>query len=756
MTTSTDVNRRIRPNPFAFASDTTFRFALLITGVAGATPSVWEKIWTATHFPDVKRTLTTCLERFPLALPLNPESAYFDLEHRREAVGTCFQSISHRGALAGLTGLAGVFLLTVILYWIAPMWRIRRRNLIPLPIEVLPGMSGELERLQQDAGIHKSVRFLVDPVNPRVGALAFGSVARRYVLLNRGLIDCFEKDPAAFRAILRHELAHVRNRDIDVAYLTMFIWWAFFLLAIVPLFVILTLQAIHFHDFSLVFRAGWRAALLTIVVLLIRNSTLRARESYADVRASIWDGPTGALKRVLHDDGSRRRRSGSWPSFFRVHPPSALRRVALDDPRPLLTIGFWEALAASVVVSHAFESTATALGQVFWDRIDYWLAAWMLGPFLADVVALGVWRAAYADYLTGGDASLRSNLVGVGLGLGLAVGRLTTLPAGLINEMNMLGMAVPVSVRLIGIATVMLGSWLFVRWFAAAASAWMPALTNRSSPLLITIAALVVAALVLAELLPTVLWLQTYLNDIGYHPVAGLVAFLTPIFGTGMRGPVRAMSSLVFFTLLWAYPLAGARWPTQHGSHPAWLTLDGPAALKPHTDSTCTRTKSAALLGLAMAMLLLLAILVLWLRVGQQVPLDQRQNPEWRGKFHGSIWGLTALLAMVAGVVATVRAPVLRLAHGLLAASVTGTIGAVMSCAILIVDGCGVSEFGLSSASIICSRSDMAAIVGDGVPLVFRLSGYTALVGILLTAGIINFLHWLRRRRASPDLDLSE
>ena len=42
--------RRPRLNPFAFPSDTAFRFGLLVTAVIGANLYVWE--WIATEFAD--------------------------------------------------------------------------------------------------------------------------------------------------------------------------------------------------------------------------------------------------------------------------------------------------------------------------------------------------------------------------------------------------------------------------------------------------------------------------------------------------------------------------------------------------------------------------------------------------------------------------------------------------------------------------------------------------------------------------------
>ena len=40
---------------------------------------------------------------------------------------------------------------------------------------------------------------------------------------------------------------------------------------------------------------GWRIVPLAALVYLTGAAILRARELYADVRASVWDGPDGAL-----------------------------------------------------------------------------------------------------------------------------------------------------------------------------------------------------------------------------------------------------------------------------------------------------------------------------------------------------------------------------------------------------------------------------------------------------------------------------
>jgi hypothetical protein len=78
------------------------------------------------------------------------------------------------------------------------------------------------------------MNLLVDLLDGRVTALAFGRVGKRYVLLSRGLIALHHTDPGAFRAIILHELAHLRNRDVDIAYLTLISSWIFSRMVAIP------------------------------------------------------------------------------------------------------------------------------------------------------------------------------------------------------------------------------------------------------------------------------------------------------------------------------------------------------------------------------------------------------------------------------------------------------------------------------------------------------------------------------------------
>jgi len=84
-----------------------------------------------------------------------------------------------------------------------------------------------------------------------------------------------------FRAIMRHELAHLRNGDIDKTYFSVAIWWAFVITALVPFaasFVRPFAVSFIFQDLTLYLNIILRVLALTALVLLMRNAVLRARE----------------------------------------------------------------------------------------------------------------------------------------------------------------------------------------------------------------------------------------------------------------------------------------------------------------------------------------------------------------------------------------------------------------------------------------------------------------------------------------------
>jgi Zn-dependent protease with chaperone function len=97
-----------------------------------------------------------------------------------------------------------------------------------------------------------------------------------------------------------HELSHIRNRDIDQTYLAIAIWRAFVVTALLPLAGLLIFSRQLSWPPLL-----WRVVVLALLVYLLRNSILRAREWDADARVAELD-PGTSLGAVLADLPPRR------------------------------------------------------------------------------------------------------------------------------------------------------------------------------------------------------------------------------------------------------------------------------------------------------------------------------------------------------------------------------------------------------------------------------------------------------------------
>ena len=180
-------------------------------------------------------------------------------------------------------GLAGVGVLVVMagaIFLAQPWWYRRRRHLSELTGDGAAELMSRLEGVRQRAGTGPVV-WLLQPLNARLSAFAFGRPGRRFVAVSGGAAVAAVRKPAAFDAVILHELAHVKNRDIDQTYLALAIWRAFVVAALLPLVVTVIVQG-YLGGWQ---RFLWRIAVLTLIVYLLRNAVLRSREFDADARA---------------------------------------------------------------------------------------------------------------------------------------------------------------------------------------------------------------------------------------------------------------------------------------------------------------------------------------------------------------------------------------------------------------------------------------------------------------------------------------
>lgn len=579
-------NRTRRLNPFAFPSDTDFRFVLLIVSVLGASLFIYEA--------------------FYFLVPVNLEHYYVDLKcYQATKAFECFTSDAR--AVVEWIGLGMALLLGVAgaIYWAFPAWKIWRGGLKPLSIEnAPPAMVTYLSDLCREAGLSRYPIFLLNPYSSASSGVTFGRLRRYYVSINSGLVMQFQTDRPAFQAIVLHELGHIRNADVDKTYLTISIGWAFAATALLLLGTMLFLEARHFDQIlqlffnPLFFNPLWRILCFVVLIYLIRNAILRAREVYADVRASVWDGQAGALSRVLE---FLPRLKGRWQGLLLTHPDPEERCRILDNTSKLFQQGFWDIFVTGIIATSVLPNFSWLLGT------------WLLGqPFTGDtllyggpdglgiafallvvgIVGLGMWRTTFANQALG-EVGFNTIRVSFALTLGLLLGQILSIIAsqagyGYFTEVGIWHTTLTASlsqalVSLVLSLLLLVILFLFLRWMIVSATLWLEVAARSSSPRRTYWIAFAIASGILGiwfGRLSVILKSAQNLPDMQslMNAVPGLLS-LTP------EGSVRlsivfplSQDPLVFLALigLWTYPLAAWLWRKKTASvtRSSWAFLE--------------------------------------------------------------------------------------------------------------------------------------------------------------------------------------
>jgi Zn-dependent protease with chaperone function len=643
-----------RVDPFLLPSVTTGRFLLLITAVVGVSLFAYNFVYLA--FVQGKTTTEV------------RDAAWW-------MIG---------GVIVLLVGTAGIYLAM-------PGWIIRRRRLARLIVDDSPELSEEVTRLASEAGVPRPPVVLVDVFNTSASALVFGRPRRRYMLLNGGLVTQFSTDIAAFRATVRHELAHLRNRDVDQTYLAIAVWYSFLLTALAPLAVTMLLEP----GWYLV-GMSWRLLVLAVIVLLFRNAILRRREYGADARALQLDGPHGALRRVLAGSAASRSRAATprsrwWP--FRTHPPTAMREAALDNPKALFKLGFWDALGAGLVATIAFGNATMLINALLAEPAPLTIR-WTAGLFFAPLAAVGItagsWRTVLFAQNTGGQP-VGTLAVGVGLGCGMLLGEPLSLSASITGFWGVGPAPSPLLVTVAVLALVM-ATVLFAAWIRSSALAWLPTVSGRALRVVV-IAAIVASAVVLT----VVLGYWRMLHDL--HPLIPIlteqaVTNYAMLSASAWPGPqwlwmalnhelilhiVRQDPIVVTVVVLWLFPVAGL----------LWRRSPSVAGRSSEIPKRSRRPTLIVLIGLAGGAAYAAALLLCRALVHTSMTTnDWVASADFLQVFaHWQIAGAVAAQAAVAlGVALWVGS--FRVIWGLFAAFITGTVATAAMLGAIVVGGC--------------------------------------------------------------------
>ena len=456
--------RRPRLNPFAFPSDTAFRFGLLVAAVLGANLYVWQWIASTSRSPEEHTAGTRECLAFS---PANATSLQ-ELNALSDAFSDCTSQLYRYQVWWMLGGTAALLLAAAAIMVATPLWITRRRKLRPLTAADAPAVVEEVAELAREQELDPP-RLFWNPLDASAGGLAFGHPGRYSVAVGGGLVVKQAVDPPAFRAVVRHELAHIRNRDVGITYFTLAVWYAFLLVAVIP-FVVTLLGN------ELLSNVILRLAVLALLVYLTRNAVLRSREVYADLRASVPDGPGGALRRVLA--ALPRPKTDPLTRVRSSHPDPARRLAALDDTRPLFPLGAVVAFAAGLTATIAFDSVKQLLSSFVSDPFDlFFLSGLVLVPLAAGIVGVAIWREAFAAHADGREPAspwvdALALAAGFALGPELALDRIVTPGGTLVRELDSID-------GLIWAGVLVAGLVLIVAWIRTSASWWLRALGGR-------------------------------------------------------------------------------------------------------------------------------------------------------------------------------------------------------------------------------------------------------------------------------------
>ncbi|GLX93411.1 M48 family metalloprotease [Herbidospora sp. NBRC 101105] len=468
-----------RLNPFLLPSSTTSRFLVLILAtVAGALfvdlylRTLW---WTVANTPEQVRA-GHCLAALRSGR-LEEAAAVAD------RYAACAVRVTMIDSLIPVAMLAAPLVGTVVLYLLHPVFAVRHRPMALAEAGAGPHHDAVMARFAQilaEETPRRTVRLLVDPARSDLSGRTFGLPGRHTVVLSMGTVLAYKEEPRVAEALLRHELAHIRNRDVGIAHVTVAVWWAFLLTGALPIMVATAVWN----------PAGLAAMALFLAVILLllwssRTAVLRSREHHADVRAgdtpARMEGVKAAVERAR--PLSRHRRLGN-------HPGPGRRTTVLTDPGRLSRPGAGELLTVGLLSGMCFGPVFDSFAYVNFESgpdAKAFLPGVLFGALLSGTALVAVWRAVPAGLAGGGRLWVSAAAMTAGLLLGqwFVQSQSRNFWTGLERD--------PLAAALMAAGLLVLVR-LFLSWAKACATAWLP-MANRLR--VVTLTAVAVGALVI-------------------------------------------------------------------------------------------------------------------------------------------------------------------------------------------------------------------------------------------------------------------
>ncbi|MFF3544261.1 M48 family metalloprotease [Streptomyces platensis] len=740
----TDLSRLDRR---VLGAGTTLRFVLLVVLV---TTSCLQLIWImALAFGARRRDPHSCV-------------AGRSVTHGAAAHQDCLDSVVYPSAAWSIGGTVLVFALALICYVWLPRWKVRGGRLLAVTdAELLE----ELRELTRRAGLSRPPSFVMDPVAATPSAVVFGRWRRHTVSLHGGLIARRAADPDGFRTVVLHELAHIRNRDVDIAYATEALWRAFALLVLLPYLVLSVYPPMASPSevleqlpsrWPLVLSGLVKLVILTALVMLARADVLRTRELYADLDAVRWGGSpqalaVGAAAPVTTGSGLRR----GWHRFaslWRTHPAWPERRQSLLDPAALFGIRPTTMVLTAAAVVESGMVTMIGRDLPYLPSADAF-SAWLAAALVTGIVGTALWRAATHALLAGRPtpSGLRA---GGWLGLGMAAGELATFRS---SGRGWLPTYPHVLLFLIAACAGL--TW----WAAQCAEVWIRTCRGRSlrwvqlGGLLVTLAVFgawfvwwdTQGHRYLEETSLSGLFnrLQDYFPYLGTPEQVRALRDISPLYGLVL---MMEPAILVGGMLLWLYPLtAWVRRPVT--GVPAWVRRALPDTVRPPAVPTGLPPLGWVLkqgaVGGALGICAMVAVRI-WLH-RQPIPWDERGTTAWN--VYVVLWlavGLWAAAAVTA-IVVCVRTPRCGLPAALVAAGCALLLGLGGAFVLGATDGCA-PQVAVQQSACRWQPAGSWSLLQLLGPLSLAVGGFAVAIVTLAGVAIRAVLDRRGRGRAAP------
>ena len=544
-----------RVNVLAFASPTTTRYLAFLAALLSAGIFVGNWAHNQTQGRHWVRVVVRCAaqahaQQARTALPsVQAELAREAQESKCRGAAELRRAAYAVGgaALAGAGGLVVVYLAPVV---------VRRRRRLRRLGASLQEASDRFATLAAQAGVRSTPRIERGAAD-QCDAFSYGVPGRSRVVLPPAVVVRW-RDQWLFDPLVRHELAHVRHRDVALAWLARSVWYA-----LAPLLVLPVVVALLSSDRSILGDFLWRAALLGLTVLLVSAALLPSREHDADLRAAQIAGEIESLTALLRRRASQTRQNPLRRLAAR-HPTPHQRILVLHNPERAVAVTFLDGLTSAFLAGLLFPLIASVLSVVFAARgrsdLGNYIAALLAGLLLGGSVGLGLWRAALAERIAGAHGRVAP--VAVGVGIGLVLGQLVSLAST--GSGAIAGLDHP--------------TWLAVSAAlgcgATALSAGMAQVWADAIPRMRRHVAMAAAAVINALIFASALWMATTLQfalDNGGLTL-GRAWLVTLLPSTSLVTGTAAILALSAGWALWARTgrVAAPAWLIECGSPPAW------------------------------------------------------------------------------------------------------------------------------------------------------------------------------------------